>query len=361
VKTKAAVCREFSKPLIIEDLEIAEPGPGEIRVRLAACAICHSDILYMEGAWGGPLPAVFGHEAAGIVESVGPGVAGPRPGDHVVVALIRSCGHCHYCAQGDQVLCETSFPLDGRSPLATRDGESIAQGLRTGAFAEHVVVDASQVVVIPRDVPLASAALLACGVITGLGAVTNTAKVPPGASVVVIGAGGVGLNSVQGAALSGARLIIAVDIVDDKLAAARRFGATHTVNGRVEDATAAVMALTQGRGADYVFVTVGVKSAFEQAFGYITKAGSVVIVGMPATGVMTEFDPGTLAAWNQRVLGSKMGSARLAIDVPMLVDLYRQGRLKLDELISERYALADINAAIASAKAGHVLRNVIMF
>ncbi len=358
---KAAVCREFSKPFVIEEIAIAPPQAHEVKVRLAACAICHSDIHYWEGAWGGTLPAVYGHEAAGIVDAVGPGVTGVKPGDHVVVALIRSCGCCHYCAQGEQVLCETVFPLDRKGPLTTKDGKPIVQGLRTGAFAEYVVVDASQIVVIPRDVPLDSASLLACGVITGFGAVTNTAKMPAGAHVVVVGTGGVGLNAVQGAALSGARTVIALDLSDTKLAAARAFGATHTVNPKMANAVDAIRALTGGRGADYVFVTVGVKAAFEEAFAYIAKAGSVIVVGMPANGVMTAFDPGTLAAWGQKVLGSKMGSARLAIDVPRLVDLYKRGKLKLDELISGRYRLDEINEAIASVTRGDALRNVIVF
>ncbi|MBX6321150.1 MAG: alcohol dehydrogenase catalytic domain-containing protein, partial [Rhodospirillaceae bacterium] len=223
---KAAVCRAFNAPLAIEEVEIARPGPGEIRVKVAACAICHSDIHYIEGAWGGDLPAVYGHEAAGVVESCGPGVTGFAPGDHVVVTLIRSCGRCHQCVRGQPVQCEATFPLDEKGPLSAPDGTPIVQGLRTGAFAEYVVVDASQAVAIPRDVPLDSASLIACGVITGVGAVVNTAAVPAGSSVVVVGAGGVGLNSVQAAALSGAALVIAVDLSDDKLHAAKAFGAT---------------------------------------------------------------------------------------------------------------------------------------
>lgn len=360
MRLRAAVCRAFGAPLSIEEVDLADPGPGEIRVRLAACAICHSDLSYIAGAWSGELPAVFGHEAAGVVEAVGPGVAAPAPGAHVVVALIRSCGGCHYCARGDQILCESVFPLDRQSPLRSRSGEPIAHGLRTGAFAEQVVVHASQAVEIGPDLPLDRACLLACGVITGVGAVTNTARMPAGSDAVIVGAGGVGLNSVQGAALAGARRIIAIDIAPAKLAAARRFGATDTVLAGPE-AAAEVKALTDGRGADFAFVTVGAKSAIEGAFALIRKGGAVVIVGMPASGVATSFDPGMLAAWSQRVLGSKMGSARLGLDVPALVDLYRQGRLKLDELISARYPLEAINAAIADVQAGGALRNVIVF
>jgi S-(hydroxymethyl)glutathione dehydrogenase / alcohol dehydrogenase len=358
---KAAVCRAFGQPLTIEDIDIASPGPGEIKVKLAACAICHSDIHFMEGAWGGDLPAVYGHEAAGTVEAKGEGVSALELGDHVVVTLIRSCGHCHYCTQGLPTQCETKFALDAHGPLASKDGQPIAQGLRTGAFAEYAVVDASQAVAIPRDVPLDSASLLACGVITGYGAVANTANLPAGANVVVIGAGGVGLNSIQGAALRGARNIIAVDIFDQKLEAALDFGATHGINPTKENAAKAIRRIGGGRGADFAFVTVGAKSAIEQAFTYIGKAGSVVIVGMPANGVTTAFDPMNLAFWGQKVLGSKMGSTRLSVDVPALVDLYKQGRLKLDELITGRYPLERINEAVASVLAGEALRNVIVF
>ncbi|MFQ5784353.1 MAG: alcohol dehydrogenase catalytic domain-containing protein [Alphaproteobacteria bacterium] len=254
---KAAVCREFGKPLAIEDIEIDPPGNGEVKVRLAACAICHSDIHYMEGAWGGTLPAVYGHEAAGVVEETGPGVTLAEPGDRVVVSLLRSCGRCFYCTRGEPHICETRFVLDAENRLHGKGGEAIHQGLRTGAFAEYVVVDESQLVQIPGSVPFDSASLLACGVITGVGAVVNTARVPSGSSVVVIGTGGVGLNSVQGAVLCGAQPIIAIDLSADKLESARAFGATHVVDPTATDPADAVRSLTGGRGADYVFVTVG--------------------------------------------------------------------------------------------------------
>ena len=361
MRIKAAVCRAFGEPLGIEDVELAPPGAGELRVRIAACAICHSDIHYADGAWGGELPAVYGHEAAGVVEEIGVGVDGFSLGDHVVVTLIRSCGECFHCTGGDEVLCEAVFSLDRNGPITTLDGASVNQGLRTGAFAEQVVVDASQVVAIPDDIPFESASLLACGVITGLGAVVNTARVEPGASVVVIGTGGVGLNSIQGAALSGCARIIAIDVSDEKLAAAESFGATHGINSTREDATDAVRALTDGRGADYVLVTVGVKSVIEQGFGLIRKGGTLVIVGMPASGEIAGFEPLTVANDCQVVLGSKMGSARIRNDIPKLVDLYKNGKLKLDELITGRYPLEAINEAIASVNRGEALRNVIVF
>ena len=358
---KAAVCREFGKPLAIEEIEIAPPQAGEIKVRIAACAICHSDIIFMDGGWGGTLPAVYGHEAAGVVEDVGAGVRHAAHGDHVVVTLIRSCGTCHPCAEGRPALCETTFHLDENGPLQAADGGAIHQGLRTGAFAEYVTVDASQAVAIAKDVPLDSASLLACGVITGLGAVTNTAEVRAGSNVVVVGTGGVGLNSVQGAVLAGAKRIIAIDLSDAKLMAATEFGATHTINSAKRDMTAAVRDATDGRGADYVFVTVGAKAAIEQGFGLMCRGGKMIIVGMPGKGVTTSFDPDDFANDGQQVIGSKMGSARIRVDIPRLVDLYQQRRLKLDELITGRYPLERINEAVAAVKRGEALRNVIVF
>lgn len=361
ITVKAAVCHAFGKPLAIEEVGLAAPGPGEILVDVKACAICHSDILYAEGAWGGGLPAVYGHEAAGVVSRVGAGVTSLAPGDHVVVTLIRSCGHCHYCRQGSRVMCEEVFPLDRDSPLTGADGRAYVQSMRTGAFAEKVVVHESQAVSVPRDLDFAPASLLACGVITGFGAVVNTARVRPGQSVAVVGCGGVGLNSVQAAALAGASIVVAIDLADDKLAAARRFGATDAFNPAATDAASEIMALTGGRGVDFVLVTVGARPAFDSAFSYLTRNGTVVIVGMPPSGVTASYDPGTLAAWNQRILGSKMGEADIARDIPLLIGHYRAGRLKLDELVSGRYLLEDINEAIAAAKAGKALRNVIVF
>ncbi len=358
---RAAVCREFGKPLTVEELDLAPPQGSEIRARVGACAICHSDILLIDGAWGGALPAVFGHEAAGVVAEVGPLVTGLQPGDHVVVTLIRSCGNCVFCTAGQPVFCEATFRLDDAGPLTDRNGAPVRQGLRTAAFAEEVVVEASQAVAIPQDVPLDVASLLACGVITGAGAVMNTAAVEAGSSVVVIGTGGVGLNAVQGAAISGAREIVAIDVSDDKLAAAAAFGATRTVNSRQEDAADVVAAVTGGRRADYVFVAVGAKAAIEQGLGLMRRGGTTVIVGMPASGVVAEFDPVALADDGQRILGSKMGAARIQIDIPNLLTLYRQGRLKLDELITGRYPLDDINDAIASVVRGEALRNVVVF
>ena len=255
---KAAVCYEFGKSLVVEDIDIEPPHPGEVKVRIVAAAICHSDIHVIRGEWGSEPPMVPGHEAAGIVEEVGENVTAAKVGDHVVVSLLRSCGSCLYCQTGHSHLCEADYALDKDSRLRNKKGDPLGRVLRTAAFAEYCIVHQSQVVPVDKDLPLDRAALLACGVITGLGAVVNTAKVEPGRSAVIIGAGGVGLNAVQGAALAGAHPIIAVDIRDDKLAAARSFGATHAVNiDGMEAPEEAICELTSGRGADCVFVTVG--------------------------------------------------------------------------------------------------------
>ena len=357
----AAVCREFGAPLAVEDITVAPAGPGEVKVAVKACAICHSDIHLAEGAWGGALPAVYGHEAAGIVAEVGSGVSNVAVGDHVVVSLIRSCGACPDCSRGMPVNCSGQFSIDATRPLSDHNGDSLVQGLKTGAFAEQAVVDASQVVTIPDDLPMTSAALLGCGVITGVGAVFNTARIEAGSDVVVIGCGGVGLNVLQGAAIAGARAVIAVDLADDKLVAATVFGATAGVRADATDLAAQVRSLTSGRGADYVFVAVGAKSAIEQAFSLVGPGGAVVLVGLTAAGVSIEFDSMMVTVLNQRVLGSKMGSGRLPIDIPIFVSLYHDGRLKLDELVSATYPIEEINEAIASVNRGEARRNVIVF
>jgi Zn-dependent alcohol dehydrogenase len=292
---------------------------------------------------------------------VGAGVDSVRTGDRVVISLIRSCGQCFFCARGEPYLCEAEFPGDRRERLHTSDGEPVHAAMKTGAFAEQVVVDPSQLAVVPDFVPLAAASLLACGVITGLGAVVSTAEVPAGSSLVVIGTGGVGLNSVQGAVISGAEPIVALDLSSEKLDVARAFGATHTLDPAVCDPVAEVRALTEGRGADYVFVTVGSIQAVEQGLGLLRRGGTLVVVGLPPSGAAFDVVAVDFAFDGQRILGSSMGSTRLEIAVPALVELYRQGRLKLDELITARYPLDRINEAIAAVGHGSTLRNVIVF
>lgn len=358
---KAAVCHGFGEPLVVEEVELDPPRPGEVLVRLAACSICHSDVAYASGAWGGQLPAVYGHEAAGVVEEVGGAPGGLAPGDRVVVTLVRSCGSCHVCRRGQPALCATTFPLDERSPLRTAGGAGIAQGLRTAAFAEQVLVHRSQVVAIPAELPLDRACLLACGVVTGYGAVCNTAQLTASDSVAVLGAGGVGLNCIQGAVLAGVELIVALDLVAGRRALATAFGATHAVDPAGEDAPRAVRDLTEGRGVDCALVAAGSTAAVELALGLVRRGGAIVIVGMPPSGAMVEIEPAGLAHDGIRILGSKLGSARPAEDIPRLAELYLEGRLRLDELISSRSPLAAINDAMGASARGEALRAVITF
>jgi len=357
---KAAVSHAFGAPLVIEEVVLRPPGPGEVQVEVEACAICHSDILYAEGAWGGHLPAVYGHEAAGRITALGEGVRGFAPGNTVVVSLLRACGHCRACMTARPYMCETPHDRVNNGPLSLPDGTAVEQGVSTGAFAESVVVHESQIAPIPADIAPEVACLLACGVITGTGAVINTARVPAGATAVVIGAGGVGLNTIQGCALSGASRIIAIDLSDEKLAAAREFGATDGLRADMKGLRKAVQGLTGGRGADYVFVTVGVISAYQGAPALAAKGGTVVMVGMPPSGAVMSVEPVIVAATSQTLTGSNMGATVLRRDIPYLVDLYRQGRLKLDELITRRYRLDQINEAIADTRAGNARRNVII-
>lgn len=358
---KAAVCYDFSKPLVVEEVRLEPPQKGEVRVQIKACAICHSDIHYVRGAWGGQLPMVVGHEAAGIVTELGPGVERAAVGDHVVVTLIRSCGRCFYCLAGRPYNCEGDFAIGVESRLFNSSGIPLTHGMKTATFAEFSVVDQSQVVKIPDSLPFEEAALLGCGVITGFGAVANTAQVETGSRVVVIGCGGVGLNAIQGAAVSGASQVIAVDLVDDKLEAAHQFGATHAINPRKTDLKERVLALTAGRGADYAFVAVGSSKAIEQANTLIRPGGMAVIVGMPANeDALVPINAHAMTT-GRTLTGSNMGSTRPANDIPYLVELHRQGRLKLGELISGQFPLQQINEAMVEVEAGRVLRNVIVF
>jgi Zn-dependent alcohol dehydrogenase len=357
---KAAVCHDFNTPLVVEEIQIRAPQLGEVEVTLDAVAICHSDISYAEGAWGGSLPAVYGHEAAGRISALGEGVRGLQLGDSVVVTLIRACGGCGSCASGAPTRCET--PYDGdHGPIRTAQGGKLHQAMATGAFAEKVVVDQSQVVRISPDIPKDAASLIACGVITGVGAVVNAAGLRAGQDVVVIGAGGVGLNAIQGARIAGARRIVAVDLSPEKLASARECGATDGVRATQDKPWRESARALDGRGADVVIVTVGAIPAYDAAPKYLARGGKVIMVGMPHSGAMSSYEPVMLAAVGQGMVGSKMGDVVIQRDIPWMVDLYGQGRLKLDELISGRWRLDEINAAIADTKSGSAKRNVIVF
>ncbi len=355
---KAAVCRTFGEPLEIEEVELGELGPNDVHVDIAACAICHSDIHYAEGAWGGQLPAVYGHEAAGVVVAVGDDVAGIEVGNHVVVTLIRSCGDCHHCNRGDLVFCDNQFPADAATRLVDGTGEDVLAALNCGSFAEEVIVDRSQVVSIPDDISWPAASLLACGVITGVGAVINTSSIDDTSTVIVVGAGGVGLNAIQGAAIVGAPVIIALDLAEEKLEIAKEFGATHSAT---PDTIKEVIREATGRkGVSHCVVTVGSAPAIQAASRYIDAMGELVIVGMPENGTQLVLDPSIVAAVGHSVVGSKMGSSDINRDIPQLITWYREGKLKLDELVSATFSLEEINDAIADVANGATIRNVLL-
>ncbi len=358
---KAAVCYEAGKPLVVEDIVIDPPKTGEVKVRLAATGVCHSDIHALRGELGPRFPGVAGHECAGYVDSVGEGVTSVKPGDPVIVSLIASCGRCYYCTHGLPHLCDFKWPLLTESRFHTRQGQSIRQMMKVGGMAEYTVVDQSQVAKIPSDMPMDRAALLACCVITGFGSVVWTAQVKALSSVVVVGTGGVGLNAIQGAAFSGACPVIAVDILDSKLKAARDFGATHVVNAKQGDPIEEVRKLTSGLGAEYVFITVGSTAAMKQGYQMTRKRGTLVLVGLAAPGDLFSVYPNECELTERVVMGSSMGSANLQENITQLITLYKLGKLKLDELITKHYPLEQINEAIATVERGEALRNVITF
>lgn len=351
---RAAVCREFGAPLVIETLSLAPPGPGEVQVDIEAVAICHSDITFADGGWGGDLPAVYGHEAVGRVSALGAGVAGLAPGTRVLVTLIRSCGACPSCSGGRPTQCGAPGET---APLADGSGAGVVAAMNCGAFAEAVTVDASQIVAVPEEIAPEAACILSCGVVTGLGAAVNTAKVRPGDWCVVIGAGGVGLNAVQGARLAGAARIVAVDVTQEKLETAREFGATDGVLAGA-DGREAMLAL--GRLADHVFVTVGAGPVIDGALDWCAPHGTAYLVGMPHLGTVGHFDPVGAAYYGQGLRGTRMGDVVLRRDIPWLLDLHAQGRLKLEELVSDTYSLETINDAIAATRAGQGRRNVVV-
>lgn len=355
---RAAVLTEFGKPFEIWEVDQRPPEAGEVRVKLMACAICHSDIHFADGELGGELPMVLGHEASGQIVEVGEGVADLAVGDRVAVTLVRHCGDCPCCHKGYLATCETHL-RDAYTPLS-KDGAPVTHGIKTAAFAEETVVHASQVVKVGDAISWEAAALLACGVITGFGAATHTAKIEAGASVAVVGCGGVGLNAIQGARHAGARQIIAVDLAEDRLEAAMALGATDRVNAGQDDATRGVRGLTGKRGADYVLITVGSEAAINQSFRMCAPGGAIVLVGLPAQDAVTQFSPVIFSSLSQRVLGSVMGHMDIKTEIPKLVALYEAGDLDLDRLVSQRFDFDQVNEAMDATRRGEGLRNIVM-
>ncbi|GAA3574961.1 Zn-dependent alcohol dehydrogenase [Nonomuraea rosea] len=355
---RGVILRETGKPVEVSDeLTLRRPGPGEVRVRLRAAGVCHSDLSMCEGRLPARLPLVPGHEGAGEVVELGPGVSGPPVGTHVILSWIPPCGTCYLCLGGQPNLCVSVRPTG--EPTLRLGGEPVNAALGVGCFAEETVVDARAAIPIPDDVPFDVAAVVGCAVLTGVGAVVNTARVRPGASVLVIGCGGVGINVIQGATLAAAAPVLAVDRVPDKLAAARRFGATHTATS--DELDAAVKELTEGRGFDYAFEVVGRSETIRQAWNATRRGGTTVVVGAGSAEDMVSFSAAELFATERRLLGCLYGSGDVRTDTGRLLRLWRAGRLDLDGLISRRITLDDVGEAFTAMGSGDVIRSLITY
>ncbi len=358
---KAAIFHGPGQPLTIEnDVELDRPLARELIVRVMATGVCHSDLHFVEGLYPFPAPAILGHEVAGVVEEVGEDVQYVRPGDHVICCLSVFCGHCDYCLSGRPNLCrspETRRRPD-QPPRIRWRGQEVHQFANLSSYAEQMLVHENAVVKIREDMPFEAAALIGCGVITGVGAVLNTAKMEPGASVAVFGCGGVGLAAIQGARIGGARMIVAVDTVESKLAKARELGATHVVDASSRDPVEAIRELT-GEGVEYSFEAIGLKRTAEQAYDCLAPGGVATIIGMIPVGQKVEIDGPSLLR-ERKLQGSAMGSNRFRRDMPRLVEWYMQGKLKLDEMITRRGRLEDVNEAFRAMKAGEVARTVLI-
>jgi S-(hydroxymethyl)glutathione dehydrogenase / alcohol dehydrogenase len=359
---KAAVLRNVDTPMEIEEVEISKPGPREVLLRVAAVGLCHSDLHIIDGSMPFPMPVILGHEASGIVEQVGADVTTCKPGDHVIVSLTFNCGHCEQCHTGHANRCmtpEAARRADEPARLFHGD-ERYWQFMNTGSFAEMMLVHESGCVPIDREMPFDRACLIACGVSTGFGAVVNTARVRAGEIVVVIGCGGVGLSAINGAAVAGAGQIIAVDLLPEKMEMARTFGATHIIDASNKDIVSQVRALTDGRGVDHAFECIGRKETIEGAFAMLAKGGTATVVGVARPDIKIEIPPFAFMT-EKKIQGSMMGGVRLALDIPRYVDMYMKGQLKLDQLISQRLKLSEVNKGFEDMRRGNVARSVITF
>ena len=358
---KAAVFREVNKPMDVEEIQISKPGPREVLVRTVAAGVCHSDLHFFNGTYPGQLPMVLGHESAGVIEQVGSDVHYVKPGDHVITCLSVFCGHCEYCLTGRMSLCQEPETRRGKDqePRLAHGGKPMTQFANLGSFAEYMLVHEHAVAKIRDDMPLDRAALIGCGVTTGVGAVIHTAKVEPGTTVAVIGCGGVGLSCINGAAIAGASRIVAVDAVASKLDLARKFGATDVVNAKETDPVEAVKDITGG-GAHYTFEAIGLKVTAENAFNMLRNGGLATIIGMIPPGEKVSLH-GVDFLFEKKIQGSFMGSNRFRVDMPRFVEFYLQGKLHLDDMISSHIKLEDINDAMKALETGEIARNVIMF
>jgi S-(hydroxymethyl)glutathione dehydrogenase/alcohol dehydrogenase len=358
---KAAILREVGKPLTVEEVNVDNPRSREVLVRTAAVGVCHSDLHYIDGLYAVPKPVVLGHESAGVVEKVGAEVRYVKPGDHVITCLSVFCGHCEFCTTGRPFSCENpeTGRMEGEPPRLSQGGKPMRQFYNLSSFAEQMLIHEHALVKIRADMPLDRAALIGCGVTTGFGAVINTARVEVGSTVAVIGCGGVGLSAINGAKIAGAGRIIAVDVKGSKLNLAKHFGATDVVDASQCDPVEAVREMTSG-GVEYSFEALGLKQTSEQAFRMLRRSGVATIIGMVPEGQMIEIHAADLLS-DKRLQGSNMGSNHFRVDMPRFVEFYLRGDLKLDDMISQRIKLTQINEAFAEMKRGEVARSVIVF
>jgi S-(hydroxymethyl)glutathione dehydrogenase / alcohol dehydrogenase len=365
MKTRAAVLYEYHQPLVLEEVELDSPGKNDVRIKVAATAICHSDVHCKHAEHGvHPLPAIGGHEICGYVDEVGPDVSYVKKGDKVIASIIpEGCGHCYYCYIGAQGAClNNRLELFKPGPFVNKKGQRILnfEGPVAG-FAEYTLTSQANVVKMPDEIAVDKACLIACGVISGYGAVLNRAKVQPNRSCVVVGTGGVGLNAIQGAGFIGAYPIIAVDVLDSKLEVAKKFGATHVINSRTEkDPVKKVFEFTYGRGADYTIVSVAGIEILRQAWNMGGRLNTTCIIGHGWDERLSEWRPVEFCA-GRTLTGSAMGAVRTRVDIPRLAELYLAGKIKLDELIDNHFSFDKINEAIESMESGKVIRNVLMF
>jgi alcohol dehydrogenase len=373
MKIRAAVLNEMgtpapyaqSKPLKIETIELDPPGPGEILVKIAAAGLCHSDLSVIEGNRPRPMPMALGHEAAGVVEEIGPGVDDLEKGDHVVMVFVPSCGHCLPCSEGRPALCEPGAAANGAGTLLSggkrlhRNGQDINHHLGVSGFAEYATISRRSCVKVDRELPLDEAALFGCAVLTGVGAVINTAKVPAGTTVAVVGLGGVGLSSILGAVASGASRVVAVDLSDEKLGLARQLGATDTFNAGSPDAVNEIREAVKG-GVEYAFEMAGSVRALDLAYKITRRGGTTVTAGLPPPTHTLALSPVNLVAEERTLKGSYIGTCVPVRDLPRYVDLYRRGKLPVDRLMSKHLRLEEINEGFDLLAQGKVVRQVVM-
>lgn len=366
MRMKAAILHQAGQPLSVEDVEVHPPQRGEVQVRMYAGGVCHSDLHVMKGDLFMPVPIILGHEGSGIVEAVGDGVTSVAPGDHVIPIWRVSCGTCEYCTGGRPALCDvgTEMRVTGLMPDGTTrfslDGTPVRHFAGVSTFSQMSTMPEAAVLKIPQDFPLDKAALVGCGVITGVGAVVNAARVKMGSSVAVFGCGGIGLNAIQGARMVGALKIIAVDVAAQKLEYAQTMGATHLVNASTDDPVTAIKDLTRGKGVDYAFEAIGLTHTIEQAYAVTRKWGTCVVIGVTRADVRVNINANEMVYSEKTLMGSLYGSSRPKVDILNLLEMYREGKLLLDELLTRTYPLADINEAYAALERGEVARSLVL-